>query len=220
MIAVSISTLSNADLFAFVSQVNNILSDTDADIPGIELYVNNFTERYIAYKESYENTSAFAEQVLVKDTQRDDYFIALTTHIKNFKHHPDPKFRKKADELVAILNKEGNKVYQLSHNSETAALQEIIKTVDANYLPDMELLGALVWYNLLKEVEAEFELIMNDYVEKKKKTVKLDAATGIRKELESSVRKLLTFLPMQFELTHNETLGQLVDQLQQVAYKF
>jgi len=220
MIAVSISTLSNADLFAFVSQVNNLLSDTDADIPGIELYVNNFTERYIAYKESYENTSAFAEQVLVKDTQRDDYFIALTTHIKNFKHHPDSKMRKKADELVAILTKEGNKVYQLSHHSETAALQEIIKTIDATYLPDLESMGAMVWYNLLKEVEAEFELIMNDYVEKKKKTVKLDAATGIRKELESSVRKLLTFLPMQYELTRNEDLGKLVDQLQEVAYKF
>ena len=68
--------------------------------------------------------------------------------------------------------------------------------------------------------EADFETTLRAYNAQKSDADEVDAATSVRPRLEEALRKLLTFLPMQAEVTGNSSLNELVKQLEVEVSRF
>ena len=128
--------------------------------------------------------------------------------------------KKKSKKLMAVLNKNGNMIYAASYKVETAALTNIISDMERKHLEDLEALGAIVWYNLLKEAQADFENEVHDVSSKKAESSKVASATKNRADLVGALNKLFMFLPLQYEMTQAPELGDLIGQLQAEADRF
>ena len=220
MIEIAMSGLGNRELFTLGVRVNENIGRYNAETLGIKLYADNFISKFDVYKTSFEKQAVSAELVSQKDEIRDDYYIALRNHIRNYQYHPEKDMKKKSKKLMAVLNKNGNMIYAASYKVETAALTAMISDMDRKYLADLEVLGAMVWYNLLKVAQADFEKAVHDFTAQKAESSKVASATKNRADLVAALNKLFMFLPLQYELTQASELGDLIGQLQAEADRF
>ncbi|MBI9069015.1 MAG: hypothetical protein JEZ09_17090 [Salinivirgaceae bacterium] len=220
MITISLSKLGNQELFTLGKRVSEILSAVDTEKMGIKLYADNFSLKFDAYKKSFEKLSVSAEQVAQKDALRDDYYIALRNTIRNFNYHPSTALKEKARKILGVLNKNGNQIYALNYKAESAALTSIISEIDKNWLTDVTEMGAHIWFNLLKPAQADFETTVSNFTAEKAENIKVTSATTARPEIEDAIRKLFTFLPLQYEMTQAPELSDLMGQLQVAADRF
>jgi len=220
MIEIAMSNLGNRELFTLGVRVNVNIGNYDTEALGIKLYADNFISNFDVYKTSFEKEAVSAETISQKDETRDDYYIALRNHVRNYQYHPEKDMKKKSKKLMTVLNKNGNTIYAASYKVETAALTNIISDMERKHLEDLEALGAIVWYNLLKEAQADFENEVHDVSSKKAESSKVASATKNRADLVGALNKLFMFLPLQYEMTQAPELGDLIGQLQAEADRF
>ncbi len=97
---------------------------------------------------------------------------------------------------------------------------KIIVEMDKKWLTVLDELGARVWYDFLKSAQFEFEAAVKTLSEDVAENKKTESATTTRKPLERAIRKLLKFLPMQYEMTSDAALGDLIAKLQATADRF
>ncbi len=220
MIEIAMSSLGNREIFTLGVRVNENIGRYNTESLGIKLYADNFNSKFDVYRTSFEKQAVSAELISQKDEIRDDYYIALRNHIRNYQYHPEKDMKKKSKKLMAILNKNGNMIYAASYKVETAALTTIVSDMERKHLADLEELGALVWYNLLKEAQVDFEKEIHDFSTQKAESSKVVSATKNRADLVGAINKLFMFLPLQYELTLAPELGDLIGQLQAEADRF
>ncbi len=220
MLNVPYSRLQNDDLYALALRTDEILAPRPIDEMGITLYYNNFKKNYEKYKQSMQHISSNAKAVQLKDGVRDDYSRSFIRHIENYLCYPDEAIRKRVTELLQEIYKHGPNIQKRSYKKETTILETIIAKIEAEFMDLMEQTQAMVWLNLLKEAQTDFEKTLREYTKNKKDDEKVDAPTTVRPDLVGAMRKLFTFLPMQYELTGNEELGQIIEQLKVELRRF
>ena len=220
MIDIAMSSLGNQELFTLGGRVNDTIGKYDAAALGFQLYAERFSTAFQAYKASFEKEPVSAEEVSQKDELRDNYYKALRSHVRNYRFHPDPDMVRKSKELVAILNMKGKRVYAEGYKVETAALVAILARIEKEALPIVQELGATMWYDFLKQAQTDFEASIHDHTEEKAESNKVVSATKNRAGLIDAITKLFTFLPLHYEMTGDENLGRLIDQLQEEADRF
>lgn len=221
MISIALSDLNNQELLTIGKRVKDILKGVDTNNLGIDVYVQNYVNKFDLYEESYNKEEVSAAVIAQKDARCDDYYIALRNHVTNFQYHPDKNLRKKANEILKVLNKDGNRIYNLGYKTESAYLARIINTIDKKYLDDLdELMGAIMWYTLLKEAHTDFEATVKEVTTEKAKANAIASASDTRYMVEDALRKLFMFIPLQYEMTKAPELSDLTGQLQAVADRF
>ncbi|MBN1252013.1 MAG: hypothetical protein JXR51_01680 [Bacteroidales bacterium] len=220
MITLSFSRTGTRELFTLGTRIKELLSNYNAEELGIKLYVDNFNEKYQTYKNSIEKQEISADVLTQKDSLRDNYFLALRGHLRNFRYHPDDAKKENANKIIAILNKEGENIHRAAYKTETAALISIINEIENTSNGMLEDLNAAEWFNLLKQAQNDFEESLKKYSENKAEIQKVSSASDNRKSFEESMRKLFMFLPMQYEMTSNTELDNLIRQLQVIADRF
>lgn len=218
MIEIALSKLKNNALFTLSLRVYELLLALKSPEMGIDLFFNQFVEAYNKYKAAMEKSVLSAADLALKDSTRDSMWVALRTHVKNYLRHPS--LAPKAEAILSELDKYGPAVYDQSYESETAIIQSVTQTLEANFLDDLTEMQAIVWFDLLKQADNDFEAAQRTFNEQKTSADQVDAATTVRPELEEAVRKLFTFLPMQAEITGDKDLGKLVKQLEVEVSRF
>ena len=214
MIKIALSRLANDQLYTLGKRIKNLLTGIDATALGILLYVNLFLDKFGIYARSYEKQSESAEQVSLKDSLRDTYFIALRSHLRNFRNHPSEEKRSKSLKLVNLLNKDGKLIYGDSYGAESASLESSIKEIELKHVADLEVLFATEWFQLLKDAQLDFENTVRVVNEQVTDSKLISSATTTRKALEDAMRKLFAFLPLHQAMTENVELDELNREIQ------
>ncbi len=220
MIKISLSKVSNQDLYTFGDHIRKFLSKFNVELLGILMFVQRFLQALTIFERSIEKQTASSEAISILDSLRDNYFVALKAHLRNFEHHPDAAKRKKAQTIYDILTKEGEYIHKKGYSTQSAAFRAAIKEIDAKYLEDIELLFAGEWYQFLKEAQRVFDEAIIKHTEQKADEATIASATESRRELENSLRKLFAFLPMQHELTQDNDLEDLIRKVQAEADRY
>lgn len=220
MIEIALSKLGTKELFTLGSRITEGISNYDTKALGIKMYADNFESKFDKYRVSFEKQHVSAELISIKDESRDDYYIALRNHIRNFQYHPSLDVKDKAKKLMSVLNKNGNQIYSSSYKAETAALSVIFTEIDKNHVATIKELGSDVWYNLLKQSQTDFEKTVHEHSGEKAEASKIESATTNRAELVDAINKLFMFLPLHNEMKQNADLSKLIGQLQAEADRF
>ena len=145
-------------------------------------------------------------------------WVALRIHVKNYLRHPDLAARARL--ILAELDKYETSVYAQSYEAETAIIQNVCMALEAGFFGDLTAMHADVWFNLLRQANTEFETAQRAFNARKTGANEVDAASTVRPELEDALRKLLTFLPMQAEVTGHPVLQSLVKELEVEVSRF
>lgn len=214
MIRIALSRLGNDQLYTFGNRIKNLLSTFNVELLGILLYVTLFLEKFGIFEVSYEKKNVKADLVARKDSIRDNNFIALRTHIDNFHRHESEEKRNASKQLLEILNKDGKRIYNESYSVQSASLESTFKEIDKNQTANLELLFATEWYQMLKAAQYDFEKIVREVNEEVADKTLIESATKTRKELESAIRKLFRFIPMQQEMTESPELADMTRKIQ------
>jgi len=220
MLEIPLSSLGNQELFTLGVRIESILKGFDANALGIKPYADGFLSNLGMYKTSSEKQAVSAREIAEKDGSRDSMYIALRNQIRNFEYHPEASMRDKAKQLLTVLNKNGKQIYTESYSVETAILEEIIAEFDKNHLNTLEELGATMWYDFLKNAQADFESTVRSITEQKAENAKVASATESRAGLVDSLRKLFAFLPLHYGITKSPELADLIGRLQAEADRF
>jgi hypothetical protein len=220
MIKIALSKLGNDELYTFGIRIENLLSKFNVELLGILLYVNLFLSKLVIYSKSYEKQSAGAKVVEHKDSIRDNYFLALRTHVENFKRHDTVEKRQASSKLLAILNKDGKGIYKESYSVESASLETTIKKFDLNHSADLELLMATEWYQLMKAAQIDFETTLSKVIAEVADKKVTASASNTRKPLEEAIRKLFNFLPLHQEMTDSPELADMIRRIQTECDRF
>ena len=218
MIDISLSSLKNSALFTLSMRVYELILGVKTPEMGIDFYFNNFVTAYNKYKEAMEKSVLSSADVAAKDSFRDTIWVALRTHVKNYLRHPE--LAPKANVILAELDKNGSSVYDQSYETETAIIQSVCQTLEANFSTDLAAIQANIWFDLLKTANTDFEAAQRKLNMQQTAANQVDAATTARPQLDDALRKLFTFLPMQAEVTGNGALQELVNELQTEASRF
>ena len=218
MIEIALSKLKNSALFTLSMRVYELIFPVKTPEMGIDLYFNLFTEAYTKYREAMEKAILNASETAQKDSFRDQMWSALRTHVKNYLRHPD--FAAKAQAILAEIDKNGLGVAHRSYEEETAIIQNVTTTLDTQFADDLTEIQGTVWLDLLKQANADFETTQHTFNTKATEARQIDAASTARPELQEALRKLLTFLPMQAEVSGNSELATLVKQLETEVSRF
>ena len=184
------------------------------------LYVNLFLSKLVIYSESYEKQNASAKEVEHKDSIRDNFFLALRTHIDNFKRHDAEEKRQASSKLLAILNKDGKGIYNESYSVESASLKSTIIEFDLNHSANIELLAATEWYQLMKAAQIDFETTLSKVNAEVADKKVIASASNTRKPLEEAIRKLFNFIPLHQEMTNSPELADMIRKIQAECDRF
>jgi hypothetical protein len=138
--------------------------------------------------------------------------------VKNYLRHPD--LDDKAQAILAEIDKNGLHITHRSYEEETAIIQNVITALETGFADDLAAIQATVWFDLLKQANADFETAQRNFNAAQTTAHEIDAASTVRPELEEALRTLLTFLPMQAEVTGNADLAALVKELETEAARF
>lgn len=220
MIKISISKVSNQDLYTFGDHIRKLLSKFNVELLGILLFVQRFLQALTIFEASIEKQTASSEAVSILDSLRDNYFVALKGHLRNFEYHPVAEKRKKAQAIYDIITKEGEYIHKKAYSTQSAAFRAAIKEIDANYMEDIESLFAGEWYQFFKEAQRIFDEAIIKHTEQKADEKLIASATESRRDLENSLRTLFSFLPMQHELTQDNDLEDLIRKVQAEADRY
>jgi hypothetical protein len=220
MLKFALSQLGNDQLYTFGGRIKNLLVNFDAQALGILFFVTLFLEKFVIFEISYEKENAEAALVAKKDAIRDNNYVALRSHIKNFKRHDSAEKRAISRKLLQILNKDGNQIYRERHSIESASLISIIKEIDAKHLADLELLVANEWYEMMKAAQIDFEKTVTEVNEASADQSLIESATTSRVELEEAIRKLFKFIPMRQEETKSPELADMIRIIQKECDRF
>lgn len=220
MIEIGLSSLTNQELFTLGLRVDKIIGKFDAAVLGFLFYTNLFKAQLAEYKISIEKQQVSAEELAAKDKLRDNYFIALRNHIRNFRYHPDKERKRESKELLKVLNRKGTKIYEASYKVETAAFETMILTMEKALISMIQNLGATEWFQLFKDAQDDFETSIQKVSGKKAVNKEVISATEKRDEFENAIEKLFAFLPLHYEATKSEELRKLIAELQELVERF
>ncbi len=213
MIEISLSALNNKDLFTLSKRTHELILAAKTPEMGIDLYFNLFDQVFQQYQAAMEKPVLSAGVIAQKDSARDEMWIALRAHVKNYLRHPDTAMSTKAKAVMAELDKYGTSVYSKSYESETAIIQNVSQTLETKFATELVEMNANVWFELLKQAGNDFEDSLRYFNEQKANANEVDAAYKVRPQLEDALRKLFLFLPMQAEVSGDKNLEKLVKQL-------
>ncbi len=220
MFNINFSKLNNDKLYTLALRIREILDQYPAEELGIMLYVKNFIDEFVKYKEAMLRLSTGLKIIGDKDAVRDTFSIAFRSHVKNYINHPDEETSKKAAALLVEIDKHGKQFYRKSHKEETAILDYIFKVVDEMFSSFVVEIHADIWYNFLKDAQADFENTVREVTKGKAEMGDIESASTVRPELIGAARNLFTFLPLHYKVTKNEQLKTLIAQLDEEIKRF
>ncbi|GET24735.1 DUF6261 family protein [Prolixibacter sp. NT017] len=218
MIEIALSGLKNNVLFTLCKRIYELILSVKTEEMGIDFYFGRFEEAYAEYKAAMEKSVLSAAEIAEKDSFRDRMWSALRIHVKNYLRHP--LLGAKATPILNEIDKYGKQVVKQSYEAESAIIHNLTETLESGFTDDLAAMHADEWLSLLKDANTDFETTLRAYNAQKSNADEVDAATSVRPGLEEALRKLLTFLPMQAEVTGNSGLNELVKQLEVEVSRF
>lgn len=220
MYSINYSKLNNDKFYTLALRIKEILDQYPAEELGIMLYVKNFVDEFIKYKEAMLRIAAGLKIIGEKDAVRDTYSKALRNHVKNYINHPDDEISNQAKALLAEIDKHGKQFYNKSNKEQTAILAYILKVVEELYGDFIVKTHTDVWYAFLKESQIDFEKTVREVTKEKSEEGNVESASKIRPLLTETMRNLFTFLPLHFNITQNEQLRKLIAELEEELKKY
>ena len=213
MIEIALSKLRNSELYTLALRIKERCSGVDLDATGLIVLYNLFSTQFNKYEQALHKIPVSADEIAMADSTRDDLFIGLKANISSYKYHPEEGKRNAANELLAALPPGGKSITGLSYKIQTAALEKLFNDIDSNHTGDLTTLALNDWYGQLKQAQADFEQKLAEYTLQKADKDALSTATNLRPALIEELRKLLAYIPVQAEITGDESLIQLTEQL-------
>lgn len=220
MIDIAFSKLTNDELYTLSIRVKELLSPFDHTELGILLYANAFLNQQELFSQSISKNSVSIDDVSMADSKRDDLSKGFVMNIRSFTFHTDQALKSAAMTLLSVIDSIGRSFYRESNKVQTAKMENLFKKIDEGYLTEVDLLSLSPWYALLKESQAAFETTLHKYTADKADKANIEAASYRRADLINAMRNLFAFLPMQAEITENESLFSLVGQLSEEVNRF
>ncbi|NJO90221.1 MAG: hypothetical protein HC831_15705 [Chloroflexia bacterium] len=220
MLSINYSKLNNDKFYTLALRIKEISDQYSAEELGIMLYVKNFVDEFIKYKEAMLRIAAGLKIIGEKDAVRDTYSKALRNHVKNYINHPDNELSRLAKALLAEIDKHGKQFYNKTNNEQTAILEYIFKVVEEIYNDFIAETHTDIWYNLLKESQIDFEKTVRKITKEKAEEGNVESASKIRPQLTEAIRNLFTFLPLHFNITKDEQLSKLIAELEEELKKY
>lgn len=215
---ISLSTLKNNSLFTLGLRINELVSKRITPEMGIDYYYNLFNKAFQEFKAAMEQAVFSAAELAEKDSFRDQMWVALRLHVKNYLRHPEESAA--AQRILTEIDKYGSKIYSLSYESESAIIQNVCATLGNDFSSEMAAINAMVWFDLLVQANNDFEAAQRSVNQDKITANETEAATNVRPELEKAIRNLLAYIPMQAEVSGNAELQQLVKELEVETSRF
>lgn len=225
----NIHSLRSGEAVAFFDNIHSILSTFDLAALQLDAYTAPLLDSYEEMKGLYKNErgSKITRELIELDKKRDTFFTALRNILLEHKRgHPSEEAQGQADDLHDILTRFGDNLHRKNYQEQTAGIDSITKTIDANAkaLNDLNTLHLTVYYEAMKAANTLFNdtyLLRNsEYA-----TVPKEKLTEVRDRTEEAfntlVRKINAYLELSDEPVPYQALAGKIDALvetyQQVA---
>ena len=114
----------------------------------------------------------------------------------------------------------GKQIYKQDYKTQTASLEGIIASFSTGYSEFITEINSDVWFNFLVDAQTDFETTLRKHNANKVEDLEVESVTESRPPLVKSLRKLFDFLPMQYELTEDQDLGNIIAQLKMEVDRF
>jgi hypothetical protein len=133
--------------------------------------------------------SEYTAEINEQDIVRDNIFRGLSDAVKSATRHFDSAKKQAADRLEIVLKNYGN-IAAKTLDSETAAIDDIVRELADNFSGDVELLALADWVNQLENENATFKTLMEQRYDESaaKPSVIMKPA---REETDKTLRALL-----------------------------
>jgi len=220
MIKFAFSELNGNELFNLARRTDEIISSRPVKEMGIELYYLGFKKAIDYFSSQMNNFSDELISLHDKAIERADYCQAFFQHVGNYLCYPDEELREQVKKLLNVITRFNPDIHGKCCRTETVVLQAIIGRIELEYKDLLVEIKASEWFDLLKKAQVDFEKLLKEQTVQNKENDEFDTFLNSQPELISSLKRLFTFLPMQYALTANEQLGEILEQLKVEFDKF
>lgn len=142
----------------------------------------------------------YTQQLNVNDEARDKAFIGFRDYVKAFTHLPDPTKQSAAYQLYEIISQVGWSLYGEGYVAESALLNALFTELDkGEHQQAIETIGALEWYQNLKESNATFESTYRLKVESEAER-ETTMVGEIKRDLAKFINPLIDYIYLNAEL--------------------
>jgi hypothetical protein len=199
--------LSASQLYAFVQAVLSNFNLETMPEGIVKSHLQMVAQLHAQFGLGFERNSKdpYALEEEQKDLLRDKYFNGMKNYVNSFLASDVAAEVLAAEQISAVIDKHGRNAASLSNAKETTALKLMLNELERDLMPQIETLQATKRVQLLKAAQADFEATVT--LRYANKSEKEPTTTQFRKELIERFRKLLNALEVDFEATHNATIG-------------
>lgn len=167
-------------------------------------------------EKAYELTdnSQLSLQLTQLDERRDQAIICLRTLSEGYVRHPKTAQQEAGKQLLACINRYGNRLYALNYSAETATLKQLLSELQTRpeYQQAIETLQLTDVVNEMKQANQAFEQL---FVQRIEETVQSDGLSNreLMRQATEAYRTLLKHLEAHATLTPSNEYQLLIDHL-------
>ena len=220
MLKIAFSQLSGNELSQLAHETDEIISNWAKKELGLGLYYGSFKAALENYNNQKNNLSN--EMIVLHDKAalRADYCSAFFNHIENYLFAPDIVTRNEVKQLWESITRFNPDIHRKCCRTETIILQTVIGRIELEYKELLVKIMADEWFNLLKNAQIDFEKSVKQIILKYHNKADFDIALNCRQDLIATLKRLFVFLPMQYSLTNNLDLAEIIKKIKVEFDKF
>lgn len=191
---ISLSKLSTKDLATLSQRVIQVSESGTYPVISNHPLMNDLKPKYAEYDTVYAKQiySGKGSEVAMADKRRDDAFSDLKGFLNGYRRLTSVPNYQAAEDLYQIFKLFGLELYKLSYSSQTAQMKKLIEELEkpenTAKIKDLALTEA---FAEMKNRQNDFETLFAQQAGANANLRTQKTATGIRKELEKSLKSLL-----------------------------
>jgi hypothetical protein len=162
--------------------------------------------------------SEYTGEISAQDAVRDGIFRGFDNAVKSAENHFNADKRRAAERIRVVLDHYGN-IAVKAFDQETAAIDDLLRELNANYAADMQLLSLTDWLTQLDAENQKFKTLMSErYAETARRPrTRMKAA---RIETDRSLRAILDMVEALAAVNGAEPYQPFIDELNAVSERY
>jgi len=221
IIRINYTSLRNEAHIEYHDVVSKLMVKHDLSLLGIEEYYNPYIKVYELEVSILDivRKSEFTPKIVEQDKVRDSVFRGFSNAVKSAVDHYNPDKRMVAEKISQVVLKSYKNIAQKPFDQQTAAVDDIIRELNDNYLSDIKVLELEDWLVKLKSENEYFRSLMASRYEEmaQRPTLRM---VDVRKDVDKLFRAILNYIEAIILSTKTEKYDELIKELNVVSERY
>ena len=217
---ITLSKLSTKDLATLAQRTINTSDSGKYPVITAHPLLSDLKLRYHDYDLVYTKQiySGKGGDVAEADQLRDDAFVTIKAFLNSYRKMTSLANYQSAEDLYQILKTFGVNLYKMSYSSQTAQMKKLIEELDKpENITKITTLSLTAAFTDMKTKQTAFETLFAEQATANADLRNIKSASGIRKDLEKSLKSFLNLITAMKDVTDWKLLYADTDELVKAA---